>query len=45
MAHVRQWQAHPLTFAARYVLGHVRHGYHANPFEVEAREAEDRPVG
>ncbi|MBX6363216.1 MAG: DUF4157 domain-containing protein [Gemmatimonadetes bacterium] len=45
MAHVRQWQAHPLTFAARYVLGHVRYGYHANPFEVEARAAEDRPAG
>ncbi len=41
LTHVRQWQAQPFTFAARYVLNHVRYGYHANPYEVEARAAED----
>lgn len=40
LAHVRQWQRFPWTFAARYVLAHIRHGYAANPFEREAREAE-----
>lgn len=40
LAHVRQWRANPWTFPFRYTLSHFRHGYHDNPFEVEAREAE-----
>ena len=40
LAHVRQWQQHPFTFPVRYVMNHVRYGYDANPFEVEARAAE-----
>jgi hypothetical protein len=40
MAHVRQWQERPFTFALRYAWNHVRHGYDANPYEVEARRAE-----
>jgi hypothetical protein len=40
LAHVRQWQRHPISFPARYVLNHFRHGYQANPYEVEARAAE-----
>ena len=40
LAHVRQWQRHPLTFPARYLMNHIRHGYDANPYEVEARAAE-----
>ena len=40
LAHVEQWQRHPLTFPARYLLNHIRYGYDANPYEVEARAAE-----
>ena len=40
LAHVEQWQKYPLTFPARYLLNHLRYGYHANPYEVEARAAE-----
>ncbi|HEY0671509.1 MAG TPA: DUF4157 domain-containing protein [Longimicrobiales bacterium] len=40
LAHVRQWQEHPVTFPARYVINHLRYGYDANPYEVEARAAE-----
>ena len=40
LAHVQQWRRFPVTFPARYVFNHLRYGYHANPFEVEARAAE-----
>lgn len=40
LAHVQQWRRHPFTFPARYVINHMRYGYEANPFEVEARAAE-----
>lgn len=40
LAHVRQWEANKLTFFARYVRQHLRHGYEDNPYEVEARAAE-----
>lgn len=40
LAHVQQWRRYPLTFPARYVMNHLRYGYHANPFEIEARAAE-----
>ena len=40
LAHVRQWRAQPFTFPIRYVLEHLRHGYERNPFEIEARAAE-----
>lgn len=43
LAHVRQWQDRPLTFPLRYVLEHLRHGYSQNPYEVEARAAEQDP--
>ncbi len=36
LAHVRQWQKDPL-FPIRYSLATIRHGYHNNPYEVEAR--------
>lgn len=45
LAHVRQWQRNPLRFPVQYVWNHIRHGYHANPFEVEAREAEHDAAG
>ena len=41
LAHVRQWQQYPLTFPARYIMNHIRYGYEANPYEVEARAAEN----
>ena len=40
LAHVQQWRRYPVTFPVRYVINHLRYGYHANPFEVEARAAE-----
>jgi hypothetical protein len=45
LAHVRQWRAAPFSFPLRYVLNHVRHGYHDNPYEVEARAAEHDSAG
>lgn len=41
LAHVRQWRADPL-FPLRYSLATLRHGYHDNPYEVEARAAAAR---
>jgi len=41
LTHVRQWQAHPFSFPARYAWEFMRHGYAANPYEVEARAAEE----
>lgn len=40
LTHVRQWRAHPWSFAWRYAWNHLRHGYHDNPYEVAARAAE-----
>ncbi len=40
LTHVRQWQAHPFSFPMRYAWNFLRHGYEANPFEAEARAAE-----
>lgn len=40
LAHVRQWQANPWTFPVLYAINHLRYGYHDNPYEVEARQAE-----
>ena len=45
LAHVKQWQRYPVTFPARYVLNHLRYGYHDNPYEIEARAAEQHPIG
>lgn len=45
LAHVRQWRANPWLFPARYAWAWLRHGYRDNPYEVEARSAEDRDVG
>jgi hypothetical protein len=39
LTHVRQWSEDPL-FPVRYALATLRHGYHANPYEVEARAVE-----
>lgn len=41
LAHVRQWRKEPLLFPVRYALGHLRYGYYDNPFEIEARAAEN----
>ena len=40
LEHVRQWRSQPLTFPIRYALCHLRYGYHDNPYERAAREAE-----
>ena len=40
LAHVGQWERHPVTFPIRYVGAHIRHGYTDNPYEREARSAE-----
>jgi len=42
LEHVRQWRRNRWSFPLRYVLNHLRYGYEANPFEVEAREAETK---
>ena len=42
LAHVRQWERAPLTFPLRYVWQHLKHGYRDNPYEVEARAAEEQ---
>lgn len=41
LVHVRQWLADPL-FPLRYTVATLRHGYHDNPYEVEARAAAAR---
>lgn len=40
LEHVRQWRRNPLTFPVRYALCHLRYGYHDNPYERAARDAE-----
>ena len=45
LAHVRQWRSRPLAFPLLYVWNHLRFGYRANPYEVEARRAEDSEGG
>lgn len=44
LAHVAQWCRWPVTFPFRYIRAHIRHGYHDNPYEAEARAAEAVPV-
>ena len=41
-AHIEQWRRHgALRFLALYVWYHFKYGYEGNPFEVEARRAEE----
>ena len=40
LEHVRQWRRQPITFPLRYALCHLRYGYHDNPYERAARDAE-----
>ena len=41
VAHVKQWQLHGLfAFTFWYIWYSIRHGYYNNPFEKEARLAE-----
>lgn len=44
VAHVRQWRSEPF-FAWRYVWQCLRHGYHANRYEVAARSETARTLG
>ena len=41
LEHVKQWREDRL-FPIRYTLATLRHGYHHNPYEVEARLAAER---
>ena len=41
LQHVRQWFRWGTLFAVLYGFYHLRYGYWLNPFEVEAREAEN----
>src|SRR5690606_41430626 len=45
LMHVRQWQRDRLGFPFRYAWYHLRYGYGGNPYEIEARRAEqdERP--
>lgn len=45
LAHVRQWRERPWSFPWRYAWCHLRHGYHDNPFEIEARRSETAEPG
>lgn len=45
LAHVRQWRRDPVMFPLRYAWNHMRYGYRANPYEVEARDAESPHLG
>lgn len=40
LAHVRQWTRRPLVFPLAYAAFHLRSGYNANPYELEAQAAE-----
>lgn len=42
LVHVVQWTESPYTFPICYVRAHIRHGYYNNPYEVQARAAEQR---
>jgi hypothetical protein len=44
LAHVRQWAARPLAFPLLYAWYHLRFGYRNNPYEVEARAAEEEEL-
>lgn len=41
LAHVRQWRARPFLFPLLYAWNHLRYGYRNNPYEIEARAAEN----
>ena len=42
VCHVRQWKRHGYVFFLfHYLMLSVRHGYYLNPYEAEARKAED----
>jgi len=41
LQHVAQYHRDGYTgFIGRYILNHIKYGYHNNPYEVEARAAE-----
>ncbi len=39
-AHVDQWRRDPWAFHIKYLWYNCTIGYHDNPYEIEAREAE-----
>ncbi len=42
LCHIKQFQENGyLLFIAKYLWESIKHGYHNNKYEVEAREAED----
>jgi hypothetical protein len=42
LCHIQQYKKHGFVpFLAKYLWESVKHGYHNNKFEVEAREAEE----
>lgn len=43
LRHLQQFEASPL-FPIQYVWASLRHGYHANPYEVDARDFAARRV-
>lgn len=46
MAHIRQFRRYGfLRFLFLYLIESIRHGYHNNRFEVEARKAEEEAGG
>lgn len=44
LCHVKQFQKNGyLFFIVKYLWETIKHGYHNNRYEVEARDAEDQP--
>ena len=42
LCHIRQFEEHGfLLFILKYLVESIRHGYHNNKYEIEAREAEN----
>lgn len=42
LQHVLQYKRDGFAgFISRYILNHIKHGYYNNPYEVEARAAEE----
>jgi hypothetical protein len=42
LVHVAQFRRNPVVFPIRYLVDHLRYGYHNNPAEIEARQTASR---
>lgn len=45
LKHIEQFKRYGIVgYLVKYTVASIRYGYYNNPFEVEAREAEDAPT-